>query len=147
MHPIWPARQLSSLYQHHDQFVLSFGCKSPHLLAEAIGSIRLAGSLMSSFWQGLICFILDFIFFPEGRLEDTELSQKFSPFFKLQRWSEKKLVERGRICARLLWLMRLLCRTWISGAFLSDFFTNLGYILTFCIIVDNENYLPFWKRF
>ena len=50
------ARQLSSFYQHHDQFVLSFGCKSPNLLAEAIGSTRLAGSLMSLFWQTLICF-------------------------------------------------------------------------------------------
>ena len=79
-------------------------------------------------------FYFGFSLFPEGRLEDTPLSQKFSPFFKLQRWSEKKLVERGRDCTRLLWLMRPLCRTWICGAFLSDFFTNLGYILTFCKI-------------
>ena len=81
-------------------------------------------------WFVLIRFLL----FPEGRLEDTELSQKFSPFFKLQRWFEKKLVERGRSCTRLLWLMRPLCHTWICGAFLSDFFTNLGDILTICKI-------------
>ena len=36
-------------------------------------------------WFVLIRFLL----FPEGRLEDTELSQKFSPFFKVQRWSQK----------------------------------------------------------